>query len=325
MRVRLSGPGAVPLCGNTTRGEVEDYTLQITSVGANGIFAGGNGRGDIAMTAHDIPPLPVNIFSGGNGRGDVAVLFDPHAVLLALKVVLDGPYSSSTGLMSDNLRTMQVIPLVEPYTALGYVHTSGGGGESVTPAVMGLSGSDAIVDWVLVELRSAADPSVVLASRSALLQRDGDVVGTNGVSPVNFTLAPGTYHVAVRHRNHLGVMTAVPVSVGGAIAPLVDFTLPATPTYGSNARRNNGAVMTLWAGNADGNTVVNYSGSNNDRTSILTLLGAASYLTSLPGYHRQDVNLNGSVNYSGSANDRTAVLNSLGAGTFLTPLIEQLP
>jgi hypothetical protein len=83
--------------------------------------------------------------------------------------------------------------------------------------------------------------------------------------------------------------------------------------------------MTLWAGNANSNVLVSYSGSNNDRTSILTLLGAATYLTPQAGYHRQDVNMNGSVNYSGSNNDRTAVLNSLGAATYLTPLVEQLP
>ncbi|MBK6755574.1 MAG: hypothetical protein IPG69_18780 [Flavobacteriales bacterium] len=67
---------------------------------------------------------------------------------------------------------------------------------------------DRIVDWVLVELRDADNPALIVASRSALIQRDGDVVDLDGSSAVVMTAEPGNYHVALRHRNHLGVMTA---------------------------------------------------------------------------------------------------------------------
>ena len=93
------------------------------------------------------------------------------------KVFLEGPYVS--GLMSDTLRFSGLLPLTEPYTALGYPHAGGGGGEITTSGVLAVTGSNAIVDWVVVELRNSANSSQVLASRCALLQRDGDIVAMN--------------------------------------------------------------------------------------------------------------------------------------------------
>ncbi len=46
MRVRLTFTGAVPACGSTNFGEVEDYTLNVGTFGT-GVYAGGNGRGDV--------------------------------------------------------------------------------------------------------------------------------------------------------------------------------------------------------------------------------------------------------------------------------------
>ncbi|MBK8340202.1 MAG: hypothetical protein IPK99_09555 [Flavobacteriales bacterium] len=177
---------------------------------ASSIFSGGDGRGDVAAS-HQPTPLASNIFSGGNGRGDVAVNFIPPSlnVMIAVRAVLEGPYNSSTGLMGDALRIFEVIPTGEPYTALGYAHV-GGGGESVAPQVLETTLGNAIVDWVVVELRSAATPTTVLGSQCALIQRDGDVVATDGISPITFALPGTNYHVALRHRNHLGVMTFTP-------------------------------------------------------------------------------------------------------------------
>ncbi len=129
-------------------------------------------------------------------------------VQVAPKVFLQGPLAGT--LMNADLNPT-LLPSIEPYTGLGYTFL-GGGGESISASVAGLTGNDEIVDWVIVELRSSAAPATILASRAALLQRDGDVVDVDGVSPVcvsgvSSALSSGMYHVAVRHRNHLGVMT----------------------------------------------------------------------------------------------------------------------
>jgi hypothetical protein len=67
----------------------------------------------------------------------------------------------------------------------------------------------------VLEIRDAQQPARVLATRSALLQRDGDIVDVDGSSAVAFnSLAAGNYLVAVVHRNHLSAVTAQPVSIG---------------------------------------------------------------------------------------------------------------
>ena len=64
----------------------------------------------------------------------------------------------------------------------------------------------ASLDWVVLELRIALDNAQLVASRSALVQRDGDVVEVDGTSSVRHGVPNGNYFLAVRHRNHLGVM-----------------------------------------------------------------------------------------------------------------------
>lgn len=242
---------------------------------------------------------------------------------LAVRMLLEGPYVSGSALMNDALRVLPIFPQTEPYTALGYLHT-GGGGETITPSVLAVPGSDAIVDWVLVELRSPSSPSTVTQSRSALLQRDGDVVGTDGLSPLAFTVPPGTYHVAVRHRNHLAAMTLNPISLGPATAT-VDFTSASTATWGTNARKTVGGVQVLWAGDVTFNHAVKYTGSGNDRDPILVKVGSTTPNNTVNGYWREDVNMNGVVKYTGSGNDRDPILVNVGSTTPNNVRAEQLP
>jgi hypothetical protein len=240
-------------------------------------------------------------------------------------VFLDGAYVAADGLMRDDLRSNGYIPATQPY---GVAPWSYAGTESIGAGVLTTTGADAIVDWVLLELRDDTTNTLVIARRAALVQRDGDIVDMDGLSPVKFDeVMPANYYLAVRHRNHLGVMTAATYALS-QIPTDIDLTVSTTTTFGTNARRSVAGTfpaMTMWTGNANSNTLVNYSGSANDRTAILNFLGAATFLTPQTGYNSQDVNMNGVVTYSGSNNDRTTLLNSLGASTFLTPIVEQLP
>ena len=59
-------------------------------------------------------------------------------------------------------------------------------------SVFTVTGPDAIVDCVLVELRDQVDPAIVVDARPGLVQRDGDVVGTDGVSPCISRFRPVT-------------------------------------------------------------------------------------------------------------------------------------
>ncbi|MCB0769523.1 MAG: hypothetical protein KDC00_03865, partial [Flavobacteriales bacterium] len=185
------------------------------------------------------------------------------SVVVAAKVFLEGPYDSGTGLMNDPLRSLPEFPLVEPYTGMGYTHFGGGGGESIDPAVLAVTGPNAIVDWVVLELRIDLIVSLTVATRSALLQRDGDVVDLDGVSPVTFLNSSSAYYVAIRHRNHLGGMTMSGLSLG-TTATTVDFTDPLTATYGTEARKTiSGAfpAEVLWSGDVTFDGEIKYTGS----------------------------------------------------------------
>ncbi|HRO40668.1 MAG TPA: M12 family metallo-peptidase [Flavobacteriales bacterium] len=241
--------------------------------------------------------------------------------VVAAKALLDGAWRDGGMLMVDSLRKLNLLPLREPYTVLGFAPA----GDTLTTApVLAITGNDAIVDWVLVELRSATTPSQVLESRVALLQRDGDVVGVDGMSPLGFCQAGGDYYVAVRHRNHLGAMTAQPVLLS-ATATVVDFSLPATATWGTNARKLNGGIALLWSGNVVRDAEVKYTGANNDRDAILNAVGGTAPTNTVSGYHGADVTLDGAVKYTGSGNDRDMILNNLVGASPTSTITEQLP
>ncbi|MBK6542856.1 MAG: peptidoglycan DD-metalloendopeptidase family protein [Flavobacteriales bacterium] len=243
-------------------------------------------------------------------------------LLVRPKMFLEGAYSA--GSMGDQLRVAGLVPVTEPYTALGYVHVGSGSG-TTTPSVLATTGNDAIVDWVVVELRSAGDPTVRSATRAALVQRDGDVVDTDGISAVAFSVACGNYYVAVRHRNHLGVMTAAAITLG-TTAAVVDFTLAATAVYGTNARKDVSGTQVLWAGDVTFNGQLKYAGGANDRDPILTAIGGTVPTNTLSGQYRQeDINLNGQVKYAGSANDRDILLQNSGGSVPTAVRNAQLP
>lgn len=268
------------------------------------------------------------------------------------KVFLQGAYNTTTGLMNDNLRNLSFVPTTEPYSVAPYsnsfTHAGSGGGETVNPAVLNVTGNDAIVDWVFIELRDKNNASQVIATRSALLQRDGDIVDVDGVSPVKFSmLADNTYFVAVRHRNHLGVMganTFVLTNTG----TVVNFTNGTVPEYNVGIQNNinyatlaqkdlNPGVRGLHAGNAANDNKVKYQGVNSDRTRILnellTFPGNTLYEYNYNfalGYFSGDINLDGQVKYQGAGSDNnyllSLILNYLpGTSSVFDFMIEQLP
>ncbi len=248
----------------------------------------------------------------------------PNTVTLAMKAWLEGPYDSGTGLMRDDLRVASVIPTAEPYTAAGFTQAGGGGGETILPSVLSVTGSNAIVDWVLVELRNPSNPSQIVSTRAALIQRDGDVVALDGASPVVLNAAAGNYYVALRHRNHLGIMTSSAIALS-ATAVSIDLRSAATSTYGTAARKDVSGAQVMWAGNVFLDGMVKYTGVNNDRDPILTVVGGAVPTNTTTGYYREDVNLSGVVKYTGSLNDRDPILVNVGGTLPNNTKLEQLP
>lgn len=251
------------------------------------------------------------------------VVVTSPALPVSVRVMLQGPYDASTGMMSDAVRAAGLLPLLEPYTAMGYTHV-GGGGEFVFPAIFNATGNNAIVDWVVVELRSASDPTLVVETRSGLLQRDGDVMATDGTSPLSFLSAPGSYYVTVRHRNHLGVSTHLPVTLSVS-STSIDFSNGSTPTYGTDAQLVVASTYVLWAGDVNFDGTLKYTGQDNDRDPILSAIGGVVPTNTITSYHSGDVNMDGTVKYTGQENDRDPILQNIGGVVPTNVRVEQVP
>jgi hypothetical protein len=284
----------------------------------------------------------INNSINGNGciQVDSLILTITPTISLAIKATLSGPYSESQLLMKDDLRVKGLIPLIEPYSSSPYssafVHVNGGG-ETTNTLVLAQTGNDAIVDWVFVSIRSMLNSSVVLATKSALLQRDGDIVeASDGISPVNFSLLAGNYFVAVDHRNHLGIMTANPISIGTVTAS-INLTNGLTPLYLkptnnnptplTGATKNQGGVRTMYSGNCSIASFleasrINYGAAlTSDKSALLLATGATTIIN---GYSIFDLDLNGIARYSGLNPDRF-VISSTVLNTNSIIVSEQLP
>ena len=256
----------------------------------------------------------------GVGRNRIARIHGGHSekTVVNVKAFLGGPYIG--GFMSYSYYLQGTLPLTEPYSAMGYPHTSGGGGESIAS----LPYPQIVTDWVVVELRDALDPSTVVATQSALLRRDGQVLSTRFLKNLVFDVPHGNYHVAVHHRNHLGVMTAGAIDLDD-MPSHVDFTELGAPTFGIDAQKLVGSRMVLWVGDANGNGILKYAGYANDRDAILLAIGGVNPLNTVSGYLREDVNLDGVVSYVGTNNDRDALLLNLPGSVVTATRTEQVP
>jgi hypothetical protein len=215
--------------------------------------------------------------------------------------------------MRDALRSAGYLPLKEPYTALGLPQL-GSGGEGTSAAVLAITGADAVVDWVHLQLRDASNNATVVSTRNALLQRDGDVVDIDGHSPVAFAAPAGPYFVLVAHRNHLAVLTAAAVNVG-PVPSSIDLTDGSTPAHGVEALKMAGAVRLLWSGDANGDGLLKYTGNANDRDPMLITVGGTTPNNTVTGYRREDVDLDGVTKYTGADNDRDALLQNVGGSS----------
>ena len=251
---------------------------------------------------------------------------------VAAKAFLEGPFDQTSQLMHDSLRTRLTLglsvdltdteretspfPLTEPYTILPNFTHVGGGGETTTSAVMSVSGTKAVVDWVFLELRRTSD-STVVATKSALILRDGSIVdAANGTSDVCFAGLAGDYYLSVRHRNHLGIMTKSPISIASGTTAIVDMrsTNPLVSNYmavsGVHPVDTMGTNVVMWGGDANSNGIVTFHPGKflSDRDAVFfeifkDPINRTSYNHIRKGYFNGDTNLDGDVKYQGPKND----------------------
>ncbi len=312
--------------GWLSAGGVLDYPLAgLLSANLQATWATIGGTATLSgMPAGATPVLMLGgtTFNNANGTvyfDNVLISVAGTGAKLSAKAWLDGCYVQAQNLMRDDLRAAGLLPANSPYA----------GGGTMAAGVLTVTGNNAIVDWVRLELRM--DPGLFSTlSRSALLQRDGDIVDLDGISPVSFNVRQGNYFVVVQHRNHLGVESAVPISLSSTAA-ILDFRNPSTTCLVRPApntdlpRKTVGSTRVLWAGELTGDGRVKYTGSANDRDNVLASVGGTTPNNTLSGYLPTDLTLDGVVKYTGANNDRDLILLNVGSTTPNNIRIQQVP
>jgi hypothetical protein len=160
--------------------------------------------------------------------GDSTITTLPPYVTASPVVFLQGPYNAAGDTMATDLFVQGLLPRTQPYSGAPWNYA---GAESVTTVPTG------VVDWVLLELRPAADSTSTAVRRAALLKQSGLVVDLDGVSPVAFPgLTGGSYWIVVRHRNHLAIMSSSTVAL--SMNPTTyDFRASSGAAFGSDPMR----------------------------------------------------------------------------------------
>ena len=232
---------------------------------------------------------------------------------LKAKVILQGAFITSKGVMNVKLDSLNLIPVAQPYNVTPWSY---GGSERLRTT------SPDIVDWVLVELRDA-NTTTVIDRRAGLLLKNGDIKDTNLTTGLIFTHAVvnNSYYITILHRNHLAVMSGFLVNIPSTVTYDFSDTLNFRP-YGGGKKAMiqleglGAGKYAMIAGDVNNDGMISYSGAGNDRAPILQKLIALSGRPSITGaieniYLQEDVNLNSVLLYSNSGNDRAIILTNL--------------
>jgi len=263
-----------------------------------------------------------NIWVSADDCGNTSTLIRNDTCRLAavrLKTILNGATlgnPSNASLMRDNLRANGLIPLENPYKLEPLELQAGNSPHIITPSMLQGTGDNAIVDWILVQIRDTLNPKIIVQSVPCLIQRDGDVVTEVGNDVITFpTIPEGKYHVYIKHRSHLAMMTSEPVYLKIHDVPLVDFSISGSHIYNSNVagRVVNGRLLS-WAGDFNDDNRVIYQGPSNDVFTLFSEImvapsneqNLANYI--LVGYENTDYNMDGKAIYQGPGNDRSMLL-----------------
>lgn len=227
---------------------------------------------------------------------------------VAIKVLLEGPYSSK----ADSMRAIYAgrFPMIMENYISPYAD------KKLCPKPFPKF-DRAVVDWIYVEAwdyppngKYSGDSKKgnLVEATSALLLSDGSVVGVDGLPYVSFDkLKSDNYYLLIRHRNHLAIMSAKPVTFTSGVpekANMVDFTGKLENALDKYADLSKPAIK-----NVNGKYVMFGGDFNSDG-----LISVADYSLlinnlSATGYWVMDLNFDGLVSTAG---DQKIVMDNTG-------------
>ncbi len=220
----------------------------------------------------EVEDYTINIIEQGVGAS--------NSLAVRVKLMLEGAYNNNTDepSMTTHLRANNLLPNEQPFNTAPWFY-NGNESAAILP--------NEAVNWVLVEIRNANYPYDLEARNAALLLADGTVVGTNSeIDAIHFPdLNSGEYHIIVRARGHLDVMSARAVSLPNMLP--YDFTNAANIALETKQLKTLGnGVFALYAGDIDNNGVINFADFN----------AYQSQQNNSNQYNEADCNMDGQVN-----------------------------
>jgi hypothetical protein len=262
----------------TKLGEGKDYS----SAAQNNFGTISFGSGEVAFLGNvtfidptdDIISLVSRILNYGQYT-------EPTNFSLSLKVFLEGTYNGND--MNTVLNPTH-LPLIQPYNSVPWNYSG-------TESVVAIPNSD-VVDWVMVEIREAttaglATNSTRQAQQAAFILKNGSIVGLDGLSNLSFTtINTNNLYVIVWHRNHLGIISSVPLMLNGGLSSY-DFTTGSDKVFGgiNGLKELTLGKWGMYSGNGDANRIINMT----DKTGIWSPNAGKT------GYLNADFNLDGQV------------------------------
>jgi hypothetical protein len=271
------------------------------------------------VTRNTINSRWASIVADEDEMGEFAIGFPASNFMeIFARVVMEGPYqygSITADLMYSNLRDSNRLPATPP-NIYPYNLDANRLLNNITD-INSVKYKD-IVDWVVIEMRDRDLNPTKRAFRTCLLKKDGSLVDIDGVSTVALTkqftsgdidtTGATPYFIAVRHRNHMTVMTDKQITLsnnGNNI--LVDLADPSAVYGGQNSLKYLGkrAGKSMWgsiAGNYVSETLQRdtlFNGLENidvitqeDRESVWDYILSKK---NTEGYLNQDFNLDGII------------------------------
>jgi photosystem II stability/assembly factor-like uncharacterized protein/fibronectin type 3 domain-containing protein len=286
----FAGPDAVINAGETytlTGASAAEYSSLLWTTTGTGYFddphilhptyypaTGETGISLLTLTAYGFSPC-------GNATDDMNLEIVQGGFDLNVHVFLEGPFEGAGMYTSLN----SWLPLSQPYNVAPWYYSG-------TESVSSIPNLD-VVDWVLVELRDApaasqATPATSIAMQAAFILDNGSIVDVDGSSMLHFMVTINyNLFVVVWQRNHLAVMSALPLTENAGIYSW-DFSSGAGQAYGgTNAHKQ--LAPGVWGmiggdGNANGQI------SNADKVDVWKVQAGSS------GYLMGDFDMNVQVN-----------------------------
>jgi PKD repeat protein len=200
--------------------------------------------------------------TANNGCNSTTYCDTVRVVRAILKVYLEGAALNTASEMNTSLVNSGLLPTQQPYNAAPWYYS---GGETIAnnSPIRSIA-----TDWVLVEILDSLDN--LLERQAAILTKYGDIRKPDGTLSgilLHNLRNNGHYKIAIRHRNHLPIVTLNTDLVISHLLPY-DFT-------NSNAQVANGTLVNLTngtmgmcAGDVNANGVINFEDANIITSSI---------------------------------------------------------